>query len=495
MKLKNLILISLSFGTSSAWAGPSRPISNLELYVRCYQQISRMRPDLRSPDYVQVKAGQKDPIQACLQLLDLAKLSRVEGDQILLPNANDMLSRNILKTVNDLHLGFFSNRDLSKTGYAGALPGTRSVYDETEPGLILTRALLAPNARADEILTGSTAYRGVRVSVNPAVFWPSYIGNNSMRITQKTLIAGDSGFGGMAPYPVTQRLSDLTSIGQLVGIEKMPSIVVPATSSPSNPFAPQGGSPIANFNLNFHAGGGIIGSPMFFMLNSNMDNVGFRSNGGLHMPRRWSKYVLQDLLCLDLPNLKAEDVQVYPNSTIPFRKSVSCMQCHSSMDPMAAAVRKMGTSHSIAVGTGMETNGPSNFNYFHKYPTSQPAENGIQERDDWFAFRPPNGQLKFRGFDGRLVDRAVVDNAGLASAIREQPEFYQCLAKKYYRYFTNTDIAMTGRAPSSTAEFHRAQIMSLGQRLQQHQSLKRLIEDILRSPTYKANDFLSTVGN
>ena len=91
---------------------------------------------------------------------------------------------------------------------------------------------------------------------------------------------------------------------------------------------------------------------MNFFLNSGY-NSNTKANGGQIQYRRWSEMIQQAFLCKDLPSLRASDAvrkiqTVNVNEyTPPFRKNTKCMQCHASIDPMAAVTRNFSVRGNI----------------------------------------------------------------------------------------------------------------------------------------------------
>ena len=171
---------------------------------------------------------------------------------------------------------------------------------------------------------------------------------------------------GAAPSTLTSlTLSDnqLVSFGKLVGVEEAPSLTItkvrPAsppidTTSVDNVFIVSGDTSLrtdlinaqntkrdSGFNLFEHLGGGVLGSQMFIMKNTNLTNnqiaPGVKNDPDDVIARRISARIFEDLLCHQLPTLTETDViaNVNPASSHGFHLSTSCLSCHVSLDPMA----------------------------------------------------------------------------------------------------------------------------------------------------------------
>jgi hypothetical protein len=286
----------------------------------------------------------------------------------------------------------------------------------------------------------------------------------------------------------------LVPFGKLVGVEEInQSIVVPDVTTNANGKQPlpaqtlELGNAIAvaksNVQINKHFGGGLLGSQVFILKNSNLtptDVAGGPTNDPESVvARRISKRIFEDLLCQQMPTLSEEDVmgEVLPNSPHGFRQSTSCMSCHSSMDPMANAYRNFIEYRKIAV---------ANTNSISYIGLNQLS---INPSSSVFALQTPTATLKYRDHKNILVNKPVTGLVGLGLELSQSDDFYRCIVKKYYEFFTGYNINLAPRnipeaANTKQIQFHRNKIYSLAEQLKSHQSLMQMIDGILKSEAF-----------
>jgi len=287
-------------------------------------------------------------------------------------------------------------------------------------------------------------------------------------------------------------------IGDITGVSYSDPSVQMLTGFPGVSVLNDRVTGISNSNISVHEthGGGLLGDPIFLLLNAGREVVHI-SDGALHMYRRWAKVILTDLLCRDLPAVRNGDGQpfVQINSSIPFRSAESCMQCHSSMDRMAAVARNLLFVRSAIPGPGNNHSSLA----FARMPASLPPTGqdpiSPETSDQYFQKRPPTGELYFRSYNGELIRMNINDLSGLGDALSQQKDFYACTAKKYYRYFTGIDATLADLGDSLVPPLtnfeilHRNQVIELGMSLMQHQSTSKLIAEIMKTVTYKTINY------
>ena len=84
----------------------------------------------------------------------------------------------------------------------------------------------------------------------------------------------------------------------------------------------------------------------------------------------------------------------------------------------------------------------------------------------------------------------------LGTEITKLDDFYVCLAKRYYQYFTGVDVELADptspdapRALSNQDQYHLSKVINLGQDLKTTQSLMTLIEQIVKSADYRKSNY------
>lgn len=233
-------------------------------------------------------------------------------------------------------------------------------------------------------------------------------------------------------------------------------------------------------------GGGVLGTVPYLLLNSGRNN--FETiDGGTRQHRRWSKAVFSDLFCRDIPVVRSSDaiVNIQANSTLPFRKGISCMQCHSSIDPMAQTQR----NSSIKYSNGCDGN--TSMSYVHNENVTLPQEATSQvDSDNDFYKRPAKGKFYFRTYDGKLINQEVMGVDGMGEYIANVDDLYICAAKRYFQFFTGIDVPMFDAgdfsAPKLSAKqsIYRNMVIDMGLDLKKNQSLELLIRKIISSQAY-----------
>tara|TARA_B100000925_G_scaffold45266_1_gene29524 strand:- start:12322 stop:15237 length:2916 start_codon:yes stop_codon:yes gene_type:complete len=150
------------------------------------------------------------------------------------------------------------------------------------------------------------------------------------------------------------------------------------------------------------AGGGAMGSHAFVLQNMDITFPKVMANnlkgsaknrhrvvsdGSVKIQRRWAKRVLSDFLCREVPVINYDDLEtVYEDtsSSIPFRKSASCMTCHATMDQMAMTARNVvieKTAHHNALRFPFPTLKPSELCISTKWETVEKweEEDGVEK--------------------------------------------------------------------------------------------------------------------
>ncbi|WP_374032361.1 hypothetical protein [Bdellovibrio bacteriovorus] len=253
-----------------------------------------------------------------------------------------------------------------------------------------------------------------------------------------------------------------------------------------------------SFNLFQTQGGGVLGTPIYLMLNYGHGR-GLEANGTTKVPRRWSQTNMESFLCAELPALRENDIRQYVvgNSSAPFRNSSSCVMCHATLDPMAYTARNVvvGNSDYAALSAGARTHSKTalhlatyraEFSSVAGWP-SEPVAN--------FHRQTPTGRLFFRSMTGALIDRPVTGIAQLGAAMAETKDYYYCAAKRYFEYFTGITVALYDRSNPANEELNkklsteayedRKFVEALGEELQRNQSVRHMVKQIMSSKYYR----------
>ena len=232
-------------------------------------------------------------------------------------------------------------------------------------------------------------------------------------------------------------------------------------------------------------GGGILGTIPYLLLNSGRDLLE-KTNGGLKQHRRWSKAVFSDLFCRDIPVVRSADAvpKVQSTSAVPFRQGISCMQCHSSIDPMAQIQRNRSLDRTNNCD-------PGSMSYYNNQSVDKPQELVEQvEADSDFYRRPPKGKFFFRTHDGKLLNQEVMGVSGMGSYMASVDDLYICAAKRYFQFLTGINVPMFDEGDFSAPNLsekstnYRRMVIQMGLDLKQNQNLEILINKIISSEAY-----------
>lgn len=466
-ELMKVVFILISIVTQSALA---RPISNEALFRRCYGLITQSYPDYNHPLLNQIRQGTLEPITGCLQVFDKAK-SNSSGQ---ISNTNDQEAREVLNSLQSLHYSWLSVKDFVTSLPSLQRDSTRDLYDVASGAYYFTKAAFDNQINYRDIFTQSTIYGAIRTNMNPSrgiytntpiANW-LYTGGNIQHVPSGDLI----GIRPLAPYSVTQGPANTSNIGPTLNI----------------------------FN---NLGGGVLGSAPYVTHNVLQEAL-FSSNASSVIPRKWSRSLIKDFMCRDLPVIRDADAARYvsSSSSIAFRTTQSCTRCHATMDQMGATIRNATlTTYENGYDAPVDTRRQS-ASIMTTWGTNATAETEWPINTDYNYFRrPTKGRLVFRTFDGQpLIDEEVANATALGTRISQLDDPYVCLAKRYYQYFMGVDIRMTdfndpdpavGHVLTPTEQKHWNKIVTFGRNFKQHQKVRLLIEEILRGNGFKESDF------
>jgi hypothetical protein len=478
-------------------------LSEVALFNRCYSHLTRLRLPKSHPLLTQVKLGSKTAAQACAETLSKAQLGE-DGRPVA---SSDPESIAILNNFYQFHRLWFDNADFTEN------PITYSQSqilhnDITEPALYVTRVLFHASAPYSEVVTGNYSVRGLRSS-----------GAHKFDY---------NGSAGVFWVPITHAAAGLQR-GSLQGI---------TSYAPGNKtWLTHSGQSVTNLDANFTGGqsftanrsygGGVMGLHSYLFMNSGFPNIGSSdgaatspesrssvSNASIRMHRRWSKAVMHDFLCRNVPVLRIEDVndlvvayiQAVPDSTkrIAFRESTNCMSCHAALDPMAGTARSFHFVRHDAtdwLGLGVSGDTRNRATFVRSQPVTMPPEavkeQSLMLRDSDYWKRPATGALRYRSYDGEKVWTDIVATGNLdgieklGAAMASTKDLYVCAASRYFEFFTGISVNLLDegdpRYPpmSASDKYYREMVIRLGTKLKTHQSLRQLIQEIMESEIYR----------
>jgi hypothetical protein len=463
--LGSLALIAVSVYSLSAHA-----LSEKAIYARCYSQLTGLPVPTNSTVMASIKAGQTKAIDACIALLHKGNLasdgtlavSDSEGVRVL--NNFYQFHRTWFPTANQDQISGFQNEFDSNTN---------DFVEMTTPALTVTRALFT-NMLYYNVLRGSTKY-------------------TPMRGTPGTFALAQTDAGGSVSSAVVP--APYSGTGLISGIAAgSASLILQNYSVPNLGLATQVDGQ-TGIDLHRALGGGILGQQSYFLLNVG-HSKGQVFDGALKLPRKWAKTTLENMLCFTLPALRESDIQGYINSAaqVTFRRAGSCITCHATMDQFASTARNWVVAET-AKGNVQKSIMVGNFTVGATVANSWSSSSvaGYHRQN-------PTGKLMIRSYaNGALINRDVANVEEMGTRLTELDEYYQCAAKKYFRYFTGIDVSLYDRTDPMNAPLNKALtardledrkfIEALGKELSKSQSLSKLVESILRSNYYNKAAF------
>ncbi len=467
-------------------------LSEKQLLLRCYAQLTGERLPVNSSLWSRLNAERAQNI--CIELLNSVAL-KSDG---LLEQKENFVHRKILRQFYDLHRSWFNQQWVLSENSPEGSTGTVDILDPTEPSLHITQALFSQTPiHYQEVLRGYSHLKtlreptdSLRSATTGDILRPSriYTGAGPFFSTNQVFVGLD--YLATIFYGVN---IDILPLGDLIGIttENSPalndvwtSVQTPQTMiNEPNIIRP---APIRN---NF--GGGAMGSSSYFLLYLG-HGVDYRADGAAKLPRRWTESVLKQFLCKEGPYVRESDAQnflVTDSAAPPFRQTVACLRCHSTLDQAARTARniRLGSSFDYASELKRYTSLVLQYSAVNGYDNSWPSIT-----NDKYHLTQPSGRVFFRDRNGALVDRNVSSINELGIALSENEDYYTCVAQKYFSYFTGIEINLeylsspANASSMSAADIeYRDYIKGLGQELKGTGSLKKLLVNIIQSGYYQ----------
>ncbi len=468
--MRNLLLF-LILGTSST--AFTEQLSEVEIFHRCYAHLTSSRVHRSHPLLKSVKAGEIKAEKACLQVLAKGRL-KTNGR---LANTSDEESKAVLKNFTKLHMSFFERQGMLGPNNIFTRVAN-DVYDEQGSAHFYTRALFQ-NDDIDSVLKGTKDLEGIRTNGRAAnVGYSSNI--------NKSLFTYNDGSRKIDFSNIT-----FVQTGDLLGVQPARVLNLPNMDKYT----------AGTKDLLASLGGGLLGTKSYMKRSLPINNID-AADGADKMNRPWANTVLSDFLCKSLPAVRLIDGQPYKkrNATSAFRKSDGCIQCHATMDQLAAGGRGL-------IVRAITTNNASNTNPQFRHPYQKNITKGNasywpEKRDSSYSVRPPNGALYYRSYNGDLIHKKFTNMTTLANSILETNDYYSCIAKKYYEHFTGVNVSLADiEDPFSSVVlneqdlFHRNKVIELGQELKKTKNTYGLVEEILKSKIYQSEGYTLLGGN
>lgn len=503
---KALIIISL-LNCSNLFANTQDELRRLH---KCHAIFVSERITSTSPLWKEVEQGLKTGTEACMEILDWAKFDSNGKIAAESSGSYDMKKIKILK-----NFLFFYKAQFQVPSFGPGLnpDAVRTVdfTDANEPAYHFLYSLFKDDEPFSKIVTRPHGLRATRYTTKAQRH------RSITTIAPTSNLFYDTGGRGEAVFGYAHFIQ-----GELLTTKDENGANVyqphPTVSNPAIPFFPTPVEtglliglkadtvhnfitelPLKNLPLNHpwndangHYGGGVLGTQAYMIANMTNRTESFMADGGTKLQRRYGENVLADFLCRANPPLRPMDVvsEVKSNSNIPFRKGISCMRCHSGMDPLSGVARHLvwATSHKGP------RSGQLGFITKKTITNSERVLWAEIDRIPNYNVSEPIGRLFYRSYDGSLVKEDLEGISDLGQKISQKNDFYVCAAKRHYQLLTGIEVNLQDPGDIDSVkltrgeEIYREKVIKLGLELKEHKSLRTLIKKIIESPTFIYTD-------
>ncbi len=449
----------------------------LKRFNKCYALFVGERVKTSDALWIDVDTGKKSGTTACMEIFDKATLG-TKGEIAKSSDPSNDIGAKVLNTFMRFQQSQFQVGDYSKV-LEGPDEPTRDVIDINEAAYHFVYSLFSPGQKFSDIVTRDYSLRAIRYSAHKRT--RSLLNRALEELEQGTYVFQPRKFMSslLVPEDVDPFKVTFADTGILIGMERDDIKNTITNPSLTKKYV------FNDYNVNQHIGSGAVGTQAYLMGNIGKDDP---SDGALELYRRWGKHVMEDFLCRELPALRSSDVlsEVNIASKIPYRNGISCMGCHSSMDPLASVLRNGKIGWSLSPRFKNER-----VKFFGQLaPTLGFAEIPVLDRDLNFSKRPANGRLFYRSYDGSLVKQEMVGVKELGPNMAATNDLYVCAAKRYYKFLTGISVNLNDpgniNSPelSEGAVFQKNKVIQMGLDLKKHQSGRSLIKAIIEQKAF-----------
>ena len=438
---RSALIAFLILNSWSSQAAVTDPLSPQELVTRCFESLGNMRLSFLDTRRASVN-NQATALALCDKLIDAPKLDLSQGSIVTgNPTIKITEAKEVVRRFQQFHESQFKSDKYEAVFTEFGM--TKQLFDTANPAAYFTLSVFSPVPDYGLAVTETSILKILRGNASASAYGnvrQSSTQQNATRIDDSTVVASaDRGlFSGLVR--VNSVLGEVKN-GTLPGIDAEREYLYKKT-----------------------LGGGYLGDPTFLLLNSGLA-INKTSNGSMILPRRWSREVMSTALCRNGPYVKSgasvltSDRASPANSTSApgFRNATQCLQCHSTMDPMAMAIRNYSANeHNLTLPTpapaGFDQGG--DLRIFLARParfTGVPATN----INTWNWPQAASGIANFhkqKNAPGRFTFTSAMDpNAGLVNnyftaditmgssqltplgnQFKNSPDYYLCGVKRYF---------------------------------------------------------------
>lgn len=509
------------------WMSPERALAQAdllspqELVTRCFQTLGDIRLPFNDPRRAGINTQAK-ALELCDLLIDAPNLNLQNGSiqtsnsRIRVQEAKDLVRR-----FQQYHETFFKSDKFqhvfNEFGY------TKMLQDTGNPAAYFTLATFGPGSDYSRAVTEPSALQVIRGGSATSPYGnllrnPNNGAQSLTRYVGSEVYGTDRGlFSGIR---IVSQPSSFVASGGVPPSSEQASQFDTWAFRPSHAVA-EGWSPLWKNTL----GGGFMGDPSFLLLNSGMP-FGQTSNGSMTLPRRWSREVMNSALCRNGPYLKqSSPILTIDRSTQaqrpPFREPLGCLQCHSTMDPLAIGIKNLRVlefSETLPAAPPNSVIAPVT-NVFYPImfrlqsnqvltPTSSLPNSFI-----WPA--PANGITNFHrsrvhgrftytsAWHGDQVSQTFDANpknpdqlSSLGQLLRNSPDYYLCGTIRYFEMLSGVKIPLETESlpelsPATSAYEKKlwADLRPVTEQFLSHKNAKTLLKQLLRTPQFQSRSW------
>ncbi len=491
-------------------------LSPQELVTRCFQSLA----DIRLPFNDSRRAGintQAKALELCDLLIDAPNLNLQNGGiqtantRIRLQEAKDLIRR-----FHQYHETFFKSDKFqhvfNEFGY------TKMLHDTGAPAAYFTLATFAPGSEYSRAVTESSALQVIRAGSSTSPYGNLFRDPNGSAQSLTRYIGSEVYGTDRGLFSGIRLISSPSSFAASGGV---PPTSEQASNFESWDFRPsqavaQGWSPLWKNTL----GGGFMGDPSFLLLNSGMPTNQV-SNGSMTLPRRWSREVMNAALCRNGPYLKSSAPTLALDRSThaqrpPFREPTGCLQCHSTMDPLAIGIKNLRVvefSEKLPVAPANSVIAPETTVFYpvmFRIQSNQVLGTSSSLPNSFVWPAPASGITNFHrsrvhgrftftsAWDGNQVSQTFDANpqltdqlSSLGTLLRNSQDYYLCGTIRYFEMLSGVKIPLESEnlpdlSPSTPAYEKKiwADLRPVAQQFLSHKNSKTLLKQLVRTPQF-----------
>ncbi|ATH06675.1 hypothetical protein BIY24_01590 [Halobacteriovorax marinus] len=444
---------------SEKWQKISKSDNDLQKYIKCHKIFTGTSPKNDNKRLIAIKEKEMSAEMACQELIETAKLGK--ESKIATPLKN-LEGQKVLRTFQSFHNSWFPNY---MAYMADDSPILYDIVELEEPAFFLTRALFNSNFSYSTIVQGSDTLKGIRESDHKSDFLITAGSDEKIKKREK--------------YKVMLSKTDSTTWspthldrGTLIGVTEVTTKDILPAHSNQLFFPVFSSTPV---DIHKSIGGGILGSNSYILFNNGRPH-GNLSDGKKVLMRAYSKNLIRDLLCRDLPVISPEDSIGFINkeSKLSWSQDKNCMSCHATMDTMAGLLR-----NAELIINNVSEQGSSHIKY-HQGTKSAPKNAMLFDTIEDYHLTKASGSFVYRDIENNFINTRVDNLDQLGLQISKTRDFYACATTRYFKFLTGKDISITqinDLKDSELKEFINTEISNF----KQHQDLQTLIKRIISS--------------